>query len=635
MERLSLILAIAMSLFATAAQAAGGVKKQKLRVLYVGGATDMQADSYGGDTAAIRQDAERRTVAWGEMLSQYFTTVKTMPAADYTEDCSTGYDVTIMDGTPKKPLRPRVMDREKQHYSVAAYLTEDFSLPMVCIGSASETIGRSVGVKNDWYCLCLDADAHSWVRDHAIFRGPFKVDMAVEVKPTPDDARHYAYFTGPVPDSIPMWAVQTRGYKTAEGFGIGMVSRPWGYTDSPEAEYISSGVCAKTLDAVAIGRHGNFLHWGFAASPLYMTEQAKAVFANAVVYISKFKGQGLIARKYDERQTTLEYLKEMEYLSTDEAYRESLESNKKWNAQMLEAQKAAKAKKERGEKLTRAEEIYIAYEPQPEPTREEYAKKHMREWYDRFGTDSEAFCRFLEENKPYLYGGEGFYTISVDEDCKRLGIGNHDVKLLETCINMLENGQDVATARRLLARYTLCDFATAAEWRTWFDKYRDRLFFCESADWVWLVNSREAGVNDYQDWMKRKTLGKVRAGETSDAEPVALTAAREYTDGEEQLLILKIKIHPGYHIYSYVPETEPFIETEVGFQLPEGYTLDGALQKPTGKQFTGQTLVYEGEVTIIQRVKGSAKQPIKCTVKYQCCDSQICFPPVEKTVECK
>lgn len=36
-----------------------------------------------------------------------------------------------------------------------------------------------------------------------------------------------------------------------------------GFEDSPEAEVISSGVCAKSLDAVAIGRHGNFFHWGF------------------------------------------------------------------------------------------------------------------------------------------------------------------------------------------------------------------------------------------------------------------------------------------------------------------------------------------------------------------------------------
>lgn len=628
-------MSFALTFCLSTTQATTKVKKQNLKVLYVGGATDKRFEAYANDTVAAKKDAQARTAAWGEMLSNFFTTVKTMSADDYTQECSTGYDVTIMDGTPKKTLRPSITDRSKQFYSRDAYLTEDFTLPMICISNASVTMGRSIGTKNDWYCLCLDAEAHSWVKNHAIFKGPFKVNMTVRVKPTPEDAKHYAYFTGPVPDSIPMWAVQTKGYKTEQDFCIGMVSRPWGYTDSPDAEYISSGVCAKTLDAVAIGRHGNFLHWGFAASPLYMTEEAKTVFANAVVYISKFKGQGLIARKYDERQTTLEYLKELEYYSTDECYAESIESNKKWQADMLEAQKEAKAKKERGETLSNIEEIYLNFTPQPDPTREEFAKRHMKEWYNRFGTDSKAFIKFLEDNKPYLYGGEGFYEVKVDEDCKSLGIGNHDLKLLDTAITMLENKQDEAKARRLLARYTLCDFATAAEWRAWFNKNKDKLFFSESADWVWLVNSRESGANDYQGWMKRKTLDKVATGETSDKDPVAVTTAREFTESGEQLLIVKLKIHPGYHIYAHVPKTEAYNETEVSFELPKGYTTEGELQKPQGSHFTGQTTIYEDEATFVQRIKGTSTEPIKCTVGYQCCDSQICFPPETKTIEIK
>ena len=83
-----------------------------------------------------------------------------------------------------------------------------------------------------------------------------------------------------------------------------MVSRPGGFEDSPEAEIISGGVSAKTWDAVAIGRHGNFLHWGFAASPDDMTEEARDVFANAVVYIAGFAGQTPVARKYNDRIIT-------------------------------------------------------------------------------------------------------------------------------------------------------------------------------------------------------------------------------------------------------------------------------------------------------------------------------------------
>lgn len=170
------------------------VKKQKLRVLYVGGATDQYPDMYKNDEAAMQADVKARTAAFEALLSAYFTEVKVMDAADYVQDCSKGYDVTIMDGRPKQTLRPAVRDRVKQAYAPAAYFTEDFDLPVLAIGSASESIGRSVGLKNDWYCLCLDADAHHWDAHHPIFNGPFKTTITEVEKPTPADAFHYEYY---------------------------------------------------------------------------------------------------------------------------------------------------------------------------------------------------------------------------------------------------------------------------------------------------------------------------------------------------------------------------------------------------------------------------------------------------------
>lgn len=102
------------------------VKKQKLRVLYVGGATDQYPDTYKNDEAAMQADVKARTAAFEALLSTYFTEVKVMDAADYVQDCSKGYDVTVMDGRPKQTLRPAVRDRVKQAYAPAAYLTEDF-----------------------------------------------------------------------------------------------------------------------------------------------------------------------------------------------------------------------------------------------------------------------------------------------------------------------------------------------------------------------------------------------------------------------------------------------------------------------------------------------------------------------------
>lgn len=636
MKKLLYLLLLLLICGSSIAYAKNNIHKYNLRVLYVGGASDMEPDFYKGDTLALKADVKARKDAFKAMLSMYFTSVTAIDAKEYNQDLSKNYDVTIMDGTPH-PLKPLIIDRKKNFYARPCYLTEDFNLPILTIGRIGESIGRSIGCKNDWYCLCLDADAHHWKAEHPIFHQPFKVKMTIVEKPTPEDALHYAYFINdPIPKTLPMWRVQTRGYKDTEGQAVGMVARPWGYEDSPECESISSGVCAKTLDAVAIGRHGNFFNWGFAASPRFMTEEAKAVFANAVVYISKFKGKGIIARKYNERETTSEYLKEVLYYSTEEAYKESLKSTEEFNKSSLKEQKKVKEKKAAGETLTEMDEILLNFTPEPMPTRESVAKKTMKQWFAKFGTDSKAFANYMNENKPYLYGGEGFYELKIDEDAKSLGINIHDLKLIDCAIKLLEQGKDVDKAHRILLRYTLNNFATPQEWRAWYNKYQDKLFFTESGGWVWLVNTYEPGVNDYKGWQNRMAVKEVPSGTTSDKDPVAITADRQYQLNGDQLLVLKIKIHPGYHIYSYVPKGEAFKVSEIKVNLPQGYEAITKLQQPMGKPFgSSGILIYEDEVVMQQQIKGSSDKPIECALTYQCCDDNICFPPTTKTVSIK
>ncbi|MCD8185696.1 MAG: hypothetical protein LUD68_04340, partial [Rikenellaceae bacterium] len=299
----------------TAAATAQDHSKSSLRILYVGGTPDF--DTYGTaapDSVRMEEGVRKRMASFESFLNDYFTETTVIHAREYHQRLSYEYDVTILDGRPE-PIVPGVTDQEKGIYLPPGYFTEDFDRPVLTIGEIGDRTGRRIGIKNDWYCLCLDAEAHHWRQEHPIFNGPFAVSMTVRMKPTPQEAFHYPYYhDGPIPEEIPMWTVQTTGYATEKGFRIGMVSRSWGYEDSPEAEYISSGVCQKTLDAVAIGRHGNFFHWGFSASPAYLTDEAKPVLANAIVYISEFAGQTPIARKYNDRTATREYLKELRHL---------------------------------------------------------------------------------------------------------------------------------------------------------------------------------------------------------------------------------------------------------------------------------------------------------------------------------
>lgn len=381
MKRLTILLGCAL----LAGCASGGLNaegKAELKVLYVGGNPDYESFLQKKTPEEHAASVKERMEAFGEFLRERFDSVAVIEGSAYKPELSEGYDVTVFDG--KIPaIKPAVRETDAEgnivRYVRPQLLPEDFDCAAVTIGSVGEDVGRAIGSKNDWYCLCLDAQAHHMVEDHPIFKGPFRTKLTLEKCPTPEDAFHYTYYyDGPMPDSIMMWRVQTKGYKTDEGFPIGMVSRPWGYTDSPDAEYISSGVCAKTLDAVAIGRHGNFLTWGFAASPAYLTEEAKAVLANAICYIARFKGKGMLVRKYNDRIATREYLRELTYLASMEPYEERVGWTEEANREGAEKQAAARAKKARGEKLSDEEAYYLNFKPQRPMTLEEYLKRYEK-----------------------------------------------------------------------------------------------------------------------------------------------------------------------------------------------------------------------------------------------------------------
>lgn len=612
--------------------------KSDLRILYVGGTADMETLAVKVKPEVKEQSVRDRMAAFEQMLDQYFKSVTVIKANEYQPQLSYGYDVTIMDGVPQ-PVIPGQPVRNDQGEVTGStepvYFPEDFDCPVVTIAELGSTLGRAIGLKSDWYCLCLDADAHHFRREHPVFQGPFPVVMTIRMRSTPAEAYHYAYYAdGAIPDSIPMWKVQTKGFKTDKGVRVGMVSRPWGYEDSPDAEYISSGVCMKTLDAVAIGRHGNFLHWGFAASPADMTEEAKAVFANAVVYISRFAGQGVISRKYSDRLATRDYLKELKYLATHQAWNEKLESQKVLEKANLEKQKAARQKQDRGEALSRGEQRMLAYQPAPPITCEEFVKRYHEKDFERFGTDEKAYIEYYDTNRDYFYGGEGTYDLVVDEDVKSLGIPNNDQRLLDRCIEMLEQRQQTDKALRILERYTLCRFSTPEAWRKWYNENKNRLFFTESGGWLFMVNSRDKNTigNDYhiREGKQKEQLPEI-IGETDDKNPVLISVGlTEAIDGSKEVVV-RMKIHPGYHTYAFVAKEDPFIETTLDIELPDGYQKVSKMTKPAYKTFNEQgTAIYESEAVFRQKIKGVGKGSVKCRIEYQCCDNHICMPPVEK-----
>jgi hypothetical protein len=123
----------------------------------------------------------------------------------------------------------------------------------------------------------------------------------------------------------------------------------------------------------------------------------------------------------------------------------------------------------------------------------------------------------------------------------------------------------------------------------------------------------------------RKPVGKDHVALLSDTVDV--------TPGKAQVVELRFRVEPGYHINSHVPKDELLIPTALKLNAENGVkVLDE--QYPTGTPFrldigAGDTLdVYQGEFRVAIRMvvpKGAAD--LVGSLRYQACDHAACFPP--------
>jgi hypothetical protein len=337
----------------------------------------------------------------------------------------------------------------------------------------------------DWQCLCLDSHAHGLKLDHPVFNTPYRVKPTLEYRPTPKDYRDH-YSGRNLPDSLPMWRVQQEGYSDGKGFPPGLVSTGEGFTDAGDAEIISSGVSTKTVESVALARHGNFFHWGFSADPSQMTEEARLVFVNAVHYIAKYKGQHPYSRR-PYRTPTREIALDVAFMLQRSSYEEWQQRQR---ADHASRQKYFRQLQQAGRKLSPAD-LKAMNEPIPVlPDREDWLKQEALRLQPaslvaRFGSHLDMYLPYYEQNLEYLWPGsrrstfENRFIFEVDEDVRSLMVSNRSVQLLELSVAMLESKLDVEKARRILTRYTGQPFASAEEWRQWLERNRSRLYFSE------------------------------------------------------------------------------------------------------------------------------------------------------------
>jgi hypothetical protein len=268
------------------------------------------------------------------------------------------------------------------------------------------------------------------VPTHEIFNQPLKVQVQMEDQPTPESYRHWPGGEE-LGKTMKMWKVQNKSFPVIDP---GLVSDPYGFADSPDAEVISSGLNSKGPEAVAIGRHGNFFLWGFSAQPSDMTPEARKCFINAVCYIKKFDGQKpLVAKTSSGRRWALVYAG------------------------------------------------YLKSNPN-----EDFVKQLFPEdLQKRFGKEADKYLRYYTENLEYLHFVNGHYV--VDEDVKGLGLSNRKPELLDRCVDLLEKPEKKDLALRILKRYTLESFVEPKQWRQWLDRNRGSLFFTDTGGYKFML----------------------------------------------------------------------------------------------------------------------------------------------------
>ena len=274
------------------------------------------------------------------------------------------------------------------------------------------------------------------VPTHEVFQKPLKVNFQWTEESTPDNYRHWPG-GDKLGKTLKVWKVQTKQFPEIDP---GLVSDPYGFDDSPDAEAIASGLNGKAATSVALARHGNFFLWGFSAQPSDMTPEARKCFVNSLCYIQKFDGQKPFVHKVGQsRQWAFVYA----------GYLQSIKDEKF------------------------IEQLF------PEDLRK------------RFGTDVEKYRNYYQENLEYLYPSPSNGRLIVDAEVKGLGLSNRKVELLDHCVSMLENEKKVDLALDILKRYTSESFADAKSWKSWLEKKRGQLFFSDVGGFKFYVAPSE------------------------------------------------------------------------------------------------------------------------------------------------
>jgi hypothetical protein len=235
-------------------------------------------------------------------------------------------------------------------------------------------------------------------------------------------------------EKIEVWRI----HKEDNSHG-GVVSRGFGFTHGGDAEVLAAGFNThKEYGAVAVGRHANFLQWGYQGPPSAMTEAGRNFFLNCIVYISGFDGEVPRVRPKSRHRT-----------------------NAVWYASLIG----------KVEEATFFDETFPA------------------EVMTKYASDPDGLVKYYWDNFELIYKDRVF---GVDAELKKFGIGsNRSMSTLAKLVEMRLAGEHGQTAQKLLRRYTRQSFTDANQWRQWLEKNKGRIYFSDIAGYKFVIANQE------------------------------------------------------------------------------------------------------------------------------------------------
>jgi hypothetical protein len=543
-----LVVALLVGMHA-AAETTATAAKQPLRILYIGG----DADVLGGP-------GSQRAADFKQFLEKNFIAVSTTKGDDFKPEMAKDVDVIVKDAR------------------IPIVLPPTFRKPMVLVGSNGEYGIDRTGTKIDLLCECLRDKLHTIKLDHPIFQGPLAVKPTLIQEADP--------VTG---NTVGMWKVQEKMDSP------GLVSAIDQFLDADDSEIISGGINMKGDHGVALVREANLFLWGPIANPSLMTEEARRVFVNTIVYMKQFDGA---------KQTVWRGLHGRSELQLGLATKD----------------------------LKRAMSAGRVYE---EFTPDLIAK---------YGDSIEKYRAYYGPNLGFVHQPHGAIWFEIDEDAKSLGIPNNDPRLLDKAVELLSNPTEAPKALRLLQRYTGLSYTDAAAWQNWLKQNRSKLYFSDSYDYRFFAGPAGPAPTPTS---VRTAIDAMSVTEPTDIAPVSVGAtAATYFHSKEGIfskkgalvtLVVRVKVADGWHVYAQVPKDVPYKPIKIDAQLPDGFHWNEDWQTPlaTNGDVAGLT-EYRGDLVFTREFYSTAaikKSKIDGEVQFQVCDVQQCMPAAKATYE--